>query len=555
MHFIRLPLQFRNLPLVCVLVLTAVFAWLAQTNLWFALPLILASALSALGIRDLLQPRHSILRNYPISAHLRFLFEEIRPEIRQYFLEADTDGVPFSRIKRTVVYQRAKGTLDKRPFGTHYNVNLPPFEWLNHSIAAKEPNPEPFRIEIGGHACTKPYSGSIFNISGMSFGALSSNAILALNSGAKKGNFAHDTGEGGISRYHREHGGDLIMQIGSGYYGCRSDDGQFSPERFAAQATLDQVKLIEIKLSQGAKPGHGGVLPGAKVIGDVAIARGVPPGTECVSPPCHSAFSTPIEMMHFIQKLRVLSGGKPVGFKLCVGNPTEILSICKAMLETDIQPDFIVVDGAEGGTGAAPIEFLDHVGMPLRDGLSFVNNALIGCGLRDHIKIGAAGKITSAFDMARVMALGADWCNAARGFMFAIGCIQAQSCHTGSCPTGVATQDPTRQRALVVVNKAERVYRFHLSTTKSLAEVIGAIGLDHPSQIQPQHMSRRITADRVLTYDQIYPRLQPGELLEGTTDTRFKAAWEMASADSFGGAPAPQTKAPSVIPTAVVTSS
>jgi glutamate synthase domain-containing protein 2 len=367
----------------------------------------------------------------------------------------------------------------------------------------------------------------------MSFGALSPNAIRALNTGAKKGNFAHDTGEGGYSSYHQENGGDIIWEIGSGYFSCRNPDGTFCAEKFKDNASCEQVKMVELKLSQGAKPGHGGVLPAAKVSMEIAAARGVPMGIDCVSPSRHSAFSTPIEMMLFIGSMRNLSGGKPTGFKLCVGHPWEFLAICKAMLETEIYPDFIVVDGTEGGTGAAPLEFTDHVGMPLREGLNFVHNALIGINARHRIKIGASGKIASAFDIARAMALGADWCNAARGFMFALGCIQSQSCHTDRCPTGVSTQDRNRQRALVVVDKSERVYNFHRATIEALAELVAAAGLDHPSEFAPAHFSRRISQHEVKGFDELYRALKPGELLGVTSDKRFAAPWSMADAGQF----------------------
>lgn len=533
MGLIYLPFQRRYLTLTIMVAGTV--TCLALSPLWwgFFIPAAVFFALMALGVHDLAQRRHSILRNYPISAHIRFLLEEIRPEVRQYFLEDDTEGMPFPRKKRSVVYQRSKGQLDKVPFGTQLNVYGTQYEWVNHSIAAIAPSTEEFRVQIGGPQCLKPYSASVFNISAMSFGALSANAILALNKGAMLGGFAHDTGEGGVSVHHRTYGGDLIWEIGSGYFGCRNEDGSFSPERFAETAGLEQVKMIEIKVSQGAKPGHGGVLPAPKVSPEIAAARGVPVGADCISPPSHSAFRTPLELMHFIAELRRLSGGKPVGFKLCIGHPWEFLSTCKAMLETGVMPDFIVVDGSEGGTGAAPLEFIDHMGMPMRDGLNFVHNALVGANLRQHIRLGAAGKITSSFDIARIMALGADWCNAARGFMFAIGCIQAQSCHTDRCPTGVATQDPARQRALVVKNKAERVFGFHQATLKALAEVVAAVGLDHPSRLLPQHISRRVSANQVMTYEDIYQPLAPGALIKGTADPRFVNAWRLARADSF----------------------
>jgi glutamate synthase domain-containing protein 2 len=367
----------------------------------------------------------------------------------------------------------------------------------------------------------------------MSFGALSGNAIEALNAGAARGNFAHDTGEGSISTHHRAHGGDLIWEIGSGYFGCRNDDGSFNVERFVVNATDPQVKMIEIKLSQGAKPGQGGVLPGAKVTAEIAAARGIPVGKTCVSPATHSAFSSPVGLLQFIERLRELSGGKPVGFKLCIGHPWEWFAICKAMLESGIAPDFIVVDGGEGGTGAAPLEFTDHVGAPLQEGLLLVHNSLTGLGLRDRIKLGCAGKVISAFDIARAMALGADWCNAARGFMFAIGCIQSQHCHTDRCPTGVATQDPTRQRALVVPDKMQRVVNFHRATVHELAELTAAAGLEHPNQFKPIHISRRVSPKEVVTFDDVYPALDPGALLSGTAPPRWTQPWNMADAHSF----------------------
>ncbi len=537
MHRLLLPFSSRFIILtVCALATLAVIStlvWWPMPGREFSLMLVVFGGLTLVGIHDLVQTRHSVLRNYPIAAHLRFLFEEIRPEMRQYFFEGEKDGAPFPRDKRAVVYQRAKMQLDKRPFGTQEDVYSDSFEWINHSIAPKTPSAETFRVMIGGPACAKPYSASVLNISAMSFGALSANAIRSLNKGAKMGGFAHDTGEGGLSPYHREHGGDIIWEIGSGYFGCRKTDGSFCAETFAQTAASDQVKMVELKLSQGAKPGHGGVLPAAKVSREISIARGVPMGQDCISPARHPAFSTPIEMLRMIAEMRRLSGGKPAGFKLCIGHPWEFLAICKAMLETGITPDFIVVDGKEGGTGAAPLEFVDHVGMPLRDGLSFVHNALVGSGLREKIRIGASGKIITAFDLARAMALGADWCNAARGFMFAVGCIQAQSCHTDRCPTGVATQDPARQRALVVADKFMRVANFHAATLKALAELVAAAGLAHTSQLRPYHICKRLSATSSATYADLYPALQPGELLSGTTNARFKDAWDLARADRF----------------------
>ncbi len=495
----------------------------------------LAAALTVIGIHDLAQTRHSILRSYPIAAHLRFLLEEVRPEIRQYFVESDTDGAPFDRSTRSIVYERAKGQHDKRPFGTELAVYGTSYEWINHSLSPAEPAKEPFRLVVGPD-CPKPYSASVLNISAMSFGALSANAIRALNKGAKMGSFAHDTGEGGLSQYHREHGGDIIWEIGSGYFGCRDADGQFCPERFAEQSALEQVRMIEIKLSQGAKPGHGGVLPAAKVSAEIAAARGVRMGVDCVSPARHSAFATPIELLEFIARLRQLCGGKPVGFKLCIGHPWEFLGICKAMLETGIHPDFIVIDGKEGGTGAAPLEFIDHMGTPLQEGLMFAHSALIGLDLRSRIRLGASGKIITAFDMARIMSMGADWCNVARGFMFAVGCIQAQACHTDRCPTGVTTQDRIRQRALVVEDKAARVFNFHRATLIALAELIASAGLSHPGELMPRHFFKRVAPDTVVNYEQLHRFLAPGELLAGTEDPRFRDSWLMARADSFAPA-------------------
>ena len=497
------------------------------------IPLLIFGGLTLVGVRDLVQKSHAVLRNYPISAHMRFLLEEIRPEMRQYFFESEKDGMPFSRDIRAVVYQRAKLQLDKRPFGTQEDVYRDGYEWMHHSVAPKPHSDEKFRINIGGPDCTKPYSASVFNISAMSFGALSPNAVRALNAGAKKGRFAHDTGEGGFSPYHAEMCGDIIWEIGSGYFGCRTRDGKFNADEFARVAATEQIKMVELKISQGAKPGHGGVLPAAKVSEEISKIRGVAMGEDCISPPCHNAFSTPIEMMQFVAKMRKLAGGKPAGFKLCIGHPWEFLAICKAMLKTGIYPDFIVVDGNEGGTGAAPLEFMDHLGMPMREGVNFVHNALVGIGARDRIKLGASGKIATAFDMARAMAIGADWCNSARGFMFALGCIQSLSCHTDRCPTGVTTQDPTRNRALYVPHKIDRVYNYHHSTLIALAELLAAAGLEHPQELRPIHFSQRVTTTEVRTFVDLYPALQPGELINGTDDARYRDAWRMAQPESF----------------------
>ncbi|AVF54551.1 UNVERIFIED_ORG: glutamate synthase domain-containing protein 2 [Pseudomonas parafulva] len=518
---------------ICIVFTLATLPLIHHQWLW---PFTLTTGLlSLIGLFDLLQKRHAVRRNYPILGNIRYLVETIRPEIRQYLLEADSDALPFSRAQRSLVYSRAKNQVSDKPFGTLIDVYASGFEFIGHSMRpAPLADPASFRITIGGPQCSQPYSASIFNISAMSFGSLSANAIRALNQGAKLGNFHHDTGEGSISPYHREHGGDLVWELGSGYFGCRTSDGRFDPQAFAAQARSPQVRMIEVKMSQGAKPGHGGILPKHKVTQEIAETRGVPLGEDCISPSRHSAFSTPIEMMQFIAQLRELSGGKPVGFKLCLGHPWEFMGIAKAMLQTGILPDFIVIDGKEGGTGAAPVEFTDHIGVPLREGLLFVHNTLVGLNLRDKIKLGASGKIVSAFDIASVLAIGADWANAARGFMFAIGCIQSQSCHTNKCPTGVATQDPLRQRALVVPDKAERVLNFHRNTLRALAEMLAAAGLEHPSQLEAKHLVRRISATEIKLFSQMHVFLKPGELLTGEVDGQFYSRmWQLARADSF----------------------
>ncbi len=531
---IRYPVRYTTFFIALAGLCFSALVLVASGQGWIML--LFFAALSAVGVHDLLQTHHAILRNYPILGHMRFLLEFIRPEIRQYFMESESEAAPFSRAQRSLVYARAKGQSDKRPFGTQLDVDQAGFEWLTHSMAPTTIDSPHFRVRVGNTACSQPYDISLFNVSAMSFGALSANAIMALNQGAKMGGFAHDTGEGSISRYHRIHGGDLIWEIGSGYFGCRDDQGKFSPERFVAQAREPQVRMIEIKLSQGAKPGHGGVLPAAKVTPEIAEARGVPLGADCVSPAAHSSFSTPTELLEFMQSLRELSQNKPVGFKLCIGHPWEWFGIAKAMLETRLLPDFIVIDGAEGGTGAAPLEFSDHMGMPLKEGLRLVHNTLVGIGMREHVKLGASGKIISSFDIARTLALGADWCNSARGFMFALGCIQAQTCHTGNCPTGVTTQDPQRQMALVVPSKAERVKQFHQNTLESFKELLQAAGLTSPDQLQAHHFSHRISHTETQTLAQMYPSLSQGALLKDSVaklPEPYKTYWGKASADSF----------------------
>ena len=498
---------------------------------------LVTSLLSVLGLYDLLQKKHAILRNYPILGHFRFIFEDVRPEIRQYFIEADQDALPFSRMQRSLVYQRAKNENADKPFGSIIDVYQPNYRFIMHSMAPCPPaDPSTFRVLIGNAQCSQPYSASIMNISAMSFGSLSANAIRALNKGAQLGNFYHDTGEGSLSPYHLENGGGIVWQIASGYFGCRTPEGLFDPEKFTLQAQNPKIKMIELKLSQGAKPGHGGILPKHKISEEIARIRGISRDHDCISPSRHPSFNTPIEMMHFIQKLRDLSGGKPVGFKLCIGQPWQFMSIVKAMLATGIIPDFVVVDGSEGGTGAAPIEFSDYIGTPLREGLRFVHNTLVGAGLRGQVKIGASGKIISAFDIASTFALGADWVNSARGFMFAVGCIQAQSCHTNQCPVGVATQDKDRQKAIDVPSKAERVFNFHKNTLHALSEMIAAAGLRHPSDIKAHHLAQRLNDREIKNYAQIHFFLKENELLQNNLDDDenfYYRMWKLADADRF----------------------
>ncbi len=523
----------RYWPFAAVLLMTVACAvllpWTPQARWGVAA----FGVLSLLGVWDLVQRKQALRRNFPLTARMRYLLESIGPEIRQYFIESDTVELPFSRQQRAIVYQRAKGVLDKRPFGTQRDVYGDKYEWMNHSLQPAALDTYDFRITIGADRA-QPYSASVFNISAMSFGSLSANAILALNRGAREGGFYHDTGEGSISRHHRVHGGDLVWEIGSGYFGCRTPEGHFDPERFAANARDPQVKMIELKLSQGAKPGQGGILPAAKVSAEIAEARGVPQGVECHSPASHSAFSTPIELLQFVDRLRELSGGKPTGFKLAIGHPWEWFAIAKAMKQTGLLPDFIVVDGGEGGTGAAPLEFTDHVGAPMREALLLVHNTLVGLDLRSKVRIGAAGKIVTAFDMARTLALGADWCNSARGFMFSLGCIQSQSCHTDRCPTGVATQDPSRQAALDPQDKGTRVASFHRHTLQALRDLLAAAGLHHPSELGPEHIIRRVSSTEVRSLAKLHHFVPPGQLLDAVPEHPvFQVFWDQARADSF----------------------
>ncbi len=488
--------------------------------------------LAVIGWYDVLQRRHSVLRNYPVLGHLRFLLEKIRPEMQQYFIERNTDGRPFDRDTRSIIYERAKGIHGELAYGTERDVNRVGTEWVLHSSAPRDPDDEQPRVRVGGPDCPRPYEMALLNVSAMSFGALSANAIRALNLGARRGGFAHDTGEGGLTKYHLEHGGDLIWEIGSGYFGARTKDGDFNPDMFRDKAAHDAVKCVSLKLSQGAKPGIGGVLPAAKVTAEIAQARSVPQGRKCVSPPAHRVFATPRELIRFIAGMRELAGGKPTGFKLCVGYRHELLAICKAMVEEGITPDFIVVDGSEGGTGAAPLEYEDHVGTPLTDGLIMVHNALVGTGLRDRIRIGASGKVATGTDIVKRLCQGADYTNAARPMMMAVGCIQSQRCHTNHCPVGVATQDPRRSRALVVADKSERVRRYQAATVAEAQRMIASLGLSDPAELQPAMLMRRVDHVRSASYLELYRWLGDGELL-AQPPPDWADDWQAASPDSF----------------------
>ena len=497
----------------------------------WCIPAVVVAVLAAVGVYDLAQRRHSVLRNYPVLGHMRYLLEALRPELQQYFIERNFDGRPYDRDVRSLIYERAKGTAAELSFGTERDIDQAGYEYLVHSTAPVDPPAEPFRIRIGGPHCTRPYDMALLNVSSMSFGALSANALRALNAGARRGGFAHDTGEGGLTPYHLG-GADVVWEIGSGYFGTRTKDGHFDPHQFADKAANDLVKCISVKLSQGAKPGVGGVLPAAKVSKEIAEYRGVPAGEKCVSPAAHSAFSTPRELIGFISRLRALCGGKPVGFKLCVGSRVDILAVCKAMLAEGVTPDFIIVDGAEGGTAAAPLEYEDHVGLPLTDGLMTVHNALVGTGLRSVIRVGASGKVASGNDIIKRLIQGADYTNAARAMMMAVGCIQSQRCHTNRCPVGVATQDPRRARALDVADKSERVYRYQKATVEETMRLMGSMGIADPAMLSPHLLRKRTSATEQRSYAELYEWLRPGELLADTPPS-WRCDWDAANPDSF----------------------
>ncbi|OHO81149.1 glutamate synthase [Corynebacterium sp. HMSC036E10] len=491
-----------------------------------------AAALGGVAIHDLTQTKNPVLRNYPVLGHMRTLLTDIGPELRQYFIERDWDGRPFNRDQRNAIYERAKGMQSETSFGTVQDVYATNHEHLVHTLAPVDEPSEPPRTLIGGKDCTQPYSISMLNVSSMSFGSLSKNAVRALNKGAAMGGFAHNTGEGGVSPYHKEFGGDLVWQMGTGYFGARTHDGDFDPAKFRDRAADDQVKMVELKVSQGAKPGIGGVLPADKITKEVSEIRDVPMGKDCISPAAHRVFSTPVELIEFIAKMRELAGGKPAGFKLCVSSRREVLAICKAIREVGTAPDFIVVDGSEGGTGAAPIDFEDHMGMPLTHGLMTVHNALVGTGLRDQIKLGASGKVAGGSDIVMRMIQGADYTNSARAMMMAVGCIQAQRCHTGECPTGVATQDPRRNRAVVVKDKSQAVYNYHKTTVNTAVRLMASMGVTDPADLTPEMLRRNISPTESRSYASIYEWLRPGQLLEDPPSS-WAQEWKAASPDTF----------------------
>ena len=513
---------------VVLLTLLLVLAMIHDIR-WF---FVFTTPLVLLGIYDLIQKKHTILRNFPILGHIRYILEFFRPEIQQYFIATDESETPYNREIRSIIYQRARNVRDTVPFGTERDISIIGYTWVLHSMAPKSVADIEQRIMVGGPECKQPYNASRLNISAMSFGSLSGNAIMALNKGAQLGGFALNTGEGGLSPYHLQ-GGDLIFQLGTAYFGCRTDEGLFDEEQFKQLAHHDEIKMIEIKLSQGAKPSHGGILPAVKLTEEIAKVRKVPMGKDVLSPMCHSAFHTPRELMFFIKKLRELSEGKPIGFKLCVGRKDEFLGLCKAMLETGILPDFITVDGAEGGTGAAPLEFTNHVGEPLEAGLVFVHNALVGINVRDKIRVICSGKVATGFDMVEKLALGADMCNSGRAMMMSIGCVQSKQCNANTCPTGVATQSRRLQYGLVVDEKKFMAANYHKNTKKSFLEIVGAMGLSNPSDLRPYHLMRRVREDIVVPLSEVHDYLKPGALLTSPIPEQYRILWELAKVDSF----------------------
>ena len=518
--------------IACVLVFSAL-AWWIWPGFWWILAV--SILLILVGVKDMVQTKHTLWRNFPLLGRMRWLMEAMRPKLYQYFVESDTDGKPINRIDRSTIYQRSKKELDTMPFGTQMDVYSEGYEWMTHSISPRDfhkMNHNP-RVVVGNRDCKQPYNASVLNVSAMSFGSLSTAAIESLNGGAKIGGFAHNTGEGGISPYHLTEGGDLIWQIGTGYFGARDANGNFSFEIFAKNAAKPTVKMIEIKLSQGAKPGHGGILPAAKNTPEIAAIRHVEPYTTIYSPPFHSAFSNPKELVLFIRDIREASEGKPIGFKLCIGHKSEFIGICKAMVELDIYPDFITVDGGEGGTGAAPQEFSNYVGAPMMDGLAFVHNMLVGFGIRQHIKLIGSGKILSGFHLVRAMSLGADICTSARAMMMAMGCIQALVCNRNTCPTGIATQDPQLVAGLVVKEKKVRVANYHEETVNSFVELLGAAGMDEPGELTRSHIYRRLFMNEVRTFEDIYPSLEPGCLLNGGIPDKYRLDMEKASLEKW----------------------
>jgi len=499
--------------------------------LLFSLVVILLSW-SLLGVYEIFFSESNLRRNYPVLANIRYMLEYIRPEIQQYFIANNTEERPFSRERRNLIYRRSKSANDTLPFGTQQDILAEGYRSLNHSINATSVSKDHARVTVGNGACKQPYLASRLNISGMSFGAISSRAIEAMNKGARLGGFAQNTGEGGISDYHLAHGGDLIWQIGTGYFGCRREDGRFEADAFRQKAALDVVKMIEVKISQGAKPSHGGVLPGAKVTEEIARIRTVEIGKTVYSPACHPEFDTPIGLLEFLQRLRDLSDGKPVGFKFCLGKKSDFMAIVKAMLKTGIYPDFITIDGAEGGTGAAPVEFSNRLGTPCMEATYYVNEVLIGAGIREHIQLISSGQTASGFDMLEKLLVGANIVNVARAFMMSVGCVQAQSCNTNHCPTGVATQDPARARAINVDDKAVRVRNYQAATIHACFDLVGAMGFDNPDSPTAADLYTRYN-EGLKNFDQIYQPLIKGQLLSDSIPEAYASDWQQAAAEHF----------------------